>query len=364
MKKTDWIPAAIVTGVTIGLLLLAALGTLWLLLKAGTVLKLLAVALLLALALSPLVDRMERRRIPRGLALVLMLVLLLAVIAGISLLLIPQLAEQVTMFINNLPDYWAALQDRTAAWLARFPYLEQAYQRVDLAGALSARAQGLLAAAGNVASWVAATVTSLVLVAFATVFMLANPRPLLEGALAAIPDRYQEQVRAVASQSAAKLRAWVQGILILSAVIGIASGVGLTLLGVPYAVLFGLLAAVLEVVPTLGPVLAAIPPVLVALIAISPLTALYTALLFVGVQQVESAVLSPLVMSKKLEMHPLSALVALLVMGSLLGIFGAVIALPVLAVLKVVYDTVYLPLIHPPRELEAEAELPPAEESP
>ena len=114
MKKTDWIPAAIVTGVTIGLLLLAALGTLWLLLKAGTVLKLLAVALLLALALSPLVDRMERRRIPRGLALVLMLVMLLAVIAGISLLLIPQLAEQVTMFINNLHDYATlGLQRRT-----------------------------------------------------------------------------------------------------------------------------------------------------------------------------------------------------------------------------------------------------------
>lgn len=350
----------------VGLLLLAALGAVWLVVRVADVIKVLAIALLFTLAIAPVVDRLERWRIPRAIGLTVLLVVVGGVVILVGIILIPPLATQVSEFLSNLPAYWGQLQGQAARLLRSFPSLQHRLEALDVEGIVSSRASSLLAAAGNVAMWVADFLASVALIALATVFMLLNPRPLLGGILSLVPDRHQEKARFIADQAAFKLRAWVQGILILSAVVGAVTGVGLSVIGVPYALLFGMLAALLEVVPTLGPVLSAVPPTLVAL-TISPLTAVYVIVLFVLVQQAESNLLAPVVMSKQLEVHPLSALVALLTMASLLGVFGAVVALPVLAVLKVLYDHLYLPAVHPRASLEPPAQpviLPPPEAGP
>jgi len=343
-RRFPWLPGAITAGVAAGLLLLAAVGGIWLLGRIASTLKVLAVALLLAVALGPAIDRLERRRVPRLLALGLLLLVLAAVLVAAGIMLVPPVVSQTTGFLQSIPDYWEALRDRAISLLRSVPDLGRRLEQVDLVGVLSGHTNTALSAAGSAAGYLAGFLGAVVMVTLATLFMLTNPRPLLRGMLRALPPAYHALASDIAGQIALKLRAWVRGMVILSLVVGVVVGVGLHFLGVPFAVLFALLAAVLEMVPTLGPILSALPPILVAL-TISPLTALWVALLFVAVQQLESAILAPLVMSKQLDMHPLVALVALLVMTSLMGVFGAIIALPLMATLGVLYERLYLPLV-------------------
>lgn len=346
--------AAITAGASGGLIIVGAVAAVWFLLQIGDVLKLLAVALILAVAVEPAVRRLERRRVPRMAAIVLLLLALVLVATGLGMLLIPPVVNQVADFAGRVPEYWQQIQDTAVSWLRAMPALSERLSKLDLVGVMSGYSSGALATAGNVATYVGELMTTLVMVALASLFMLVNPRPLLRGILRAVPAAHRDLVADLAGQAAAKLRAWVNGMLILSAVIGVVVGVALSIIGVPFAILFGLIAAVLEVVPTLGPILAAIPPTIVAF-TINPWLGLGVIAVFLIVQQAESLFLAPLVMSKQLEMHPLAALVALLVMTSLLGVFGAVIALPLVAVLYVLYERLYLPLVEKGEPAQAEA---------
>ncbi len=353
MERFPWLRGAVIAGVAVGVLLLVIFALGWLVARLHQAIEVLVVATLVALAIDPLVEWLDRRRIPRGASVTIVIVVVVGAVAGLGIWLLPVVASQVTAFLGELPGYWQQFQDTLAGWFRRIPALRSAIERAELGPIIAGQSQRLLSLAGNVAVVATRFVAAVVLVALATVFILINPRPLLDGLLRAWPARYEAHVRAIAGQVAYKLRAWVQGIVILGAIIGVAVGLGLWALGIPFAVLFGLIAGLLEVVPTLGPVLSAIPPTLIGL-SISPLKGILVIVLFVVVQQLESNLVTPLVMSRKLELHPLTALVSLIVMTELLGLFGAIIALPTVAVLKVLYEMLYLPAVHPLPEIEAE----------
>jgi predicted PurR-regulated permease PerM len=125
----------------------------------------------------------------------------------------------------------------------------------------------------------------------------------------------------------------------------VASTIGLVALGIPYAHLWGVLAGLFEAIPTIGPILSAVPPILVAL-TISPTKALWVAGLYFLIQQLESNILVPLVMANKVRLHPITLLFFLLMMASFLGIFGALIATPLAAVIKVLYMELYYHRLH------------------
>jgi predicted PurR-regulated permease PerM len=184
-------------------------------------------------------------------------------------------------------------------------------------------------------------VISLIILLVLVIYTVAQPEPLIAGFLSAVPPRYRDRADSTLRNSMEKLKQWAIGSLIVGVIVGVATGVGLHLLGVPYAFLFGVIAAIGELLPTLGPILSAIPPLLLAL-AIDPMIALWVLLFFVVLQQVEGNLLTPLVMGGKLDLHPVSIVFAVLVMHSLFGLFGALLAVPVCAIIKVCWEELYL----------------------
>jgi predicted PurR-regulated permease PerM len=124
-------------------------------------------------------------------------------------------------------------------------------------------------------------------------------------------------------------------------IVGTVSGIGLWLMKVPNAVLFGVLAGIGEGIPTIGPILSAIPPVAVAL-ADDPMKALWVAVLFLGIQQLENNLLVPFIMGSRLNLHPVSILFFVLALGSVLGFAGALLAVPTAIITKVLWEEFYL----------------------
>lgn len=137
------------------------------------------------------------------------------------------------------------------------------------------------------------------------------------------------------------LRLWLLGQLVVMVAVGTLSTIGLWLIGVPGALLLGLFAGLLEFVPVIGPLIAAIPAVLVALVE-SPVTAVYVALLYFGVQQLEEYVITPLAQQRAVHLPPLLTIAAVLIMQILFGILGALVATPLIAALMVLVKMLYL----------------------
>jgi len=360
MPETESHAAHRRTAVLAALTLVGAIAVLYLLRQVLStvvgVIQLFVIAFLIALALQPAVTWLTRRRVPRPLAVLGPLLLVLVALAVLGVIFIPPAARQAGELAKNLPAYGEDLRYRAVELAHRYPslnWLEARLQRMDLSAELGARAGLILrwasAWAGPIAAGVAGGVVSVVLTAFAVIFMLMYPERLRDGILGLFPDRCSAKARHVIGLMVARLRAWIQGIVILMVAVGVLTYIGLVIAGVPYAALFAAIAGLLEIVPTVGPVIAAVPPVLVGL-ARDPMLALWVVIIFLLVQQAENNLLVPFVMSRQLDLHPVSVLFGFLVMASLFGLFGAIIAVPTVACLKVLYDELYTPWAHPKNE--------------
>jgi predicted PurR-regulated permease PerM len=248
---------------------------------------------------------------------------------------------QFSQFADSAPAYWARAQDLLQSLGKRFPQFAHTLNGELLGSRTTERIIQILSTARTFAMGTAAAVLGMVALAFILIFTILNPGPLVDGLLSLFPIAYVKDARTISKQISDKLTIWVEGTFITMFSVGLMCWLGLMILGVDFPVLFGIIAGLLEVIPTIGPVLSAIPPMAVALID-NPIKALYVAILYTAVQQVESNLLVPYVMSTKLRLHPLSLLFAILVLASLLGIFGALIATPTVAVIKVLYEEIYL----------------------
>ena len=203
----------------------------------------------------------------------------------------------------------------------------------------------------NLAAGVISALVLLVLL----IYTIAQPEPLLAGLLSAVPGSVRDRVQTAVRRSMEQLQSWAFGSLIVGLIVGVVTGVALHLMGVPYALLFAVIAAIGEMIPTIGPILAAVPPVLLMLVT-DPWMALWVVVLFLVIQQLESNVLTPLVLGGRMHLHPVSIVFSILVMHSLFGLVGAILAVPVTAILKVCWEEFYLnPRGRDPEEVKAEA---------
>ena len=175
----------------------------------------------------------------------------------------------------------------------------------------------------------------------AGIFLAAQPRFYATGALELFPERRRPLIGQAMAESEKALRLWLKGQLIAMTAVGALTGLGLWLLGMPSALLLGLLAGILEFVPYAGPLLAAVPGVLLAL-AVSPDLALWVALLYFAVQQFEGYVLTPLVQQYAVELPGVLLLFSLLGFGILFGTLGVVLAAPLMVVTYVLIKRLYV----------------------
>jgi len=339
---------AIVAQVAVGVILgaLAVLGIIRSAAVVWPIFQLAVLACLISLALNPVVDWLGRHKIPRPVAAIGMAAIAAAAIAVAVWIVVPPAAREATDLAKSLPGYWQEGQRRLETAAADYPWIIERLQKVDLAKEVASRGGQVVRALGALAASAVSAIFGLVVLAMAVIFTLLKPGPLVDGILGLVPKAHAQKARDVATKMAQKVRAWLWGIVLLMIAVGLMVWAGLSIVGLPYAFLFGALAGLLEVVPTIGPILSAVPPCLLAL-AQEPRMALWVIVIFIAANQIENNLLVPVIMSRRLELHPVSLLLGFLVMTSLFGLFGALVATPAVACCKVLYEELYLPWAHP-----------------
>jgi predicted PurR-regulated permease PerM len=323
---------------------------LWELAKAaGSVLLVFIVAGLIALILNPAVFFLQRRSLPRGLAVLAVYLGFFLALVGIGFLVANPISNQVRTFTNNLPH----LVDEANKHIATFQSelneqgihvhlvnqgktaLQSIQEKVSKsAGKLASSSAGLLTEA-------ASAIFDLVLIFVLSVYMLIYGPEIGRLVRRAMPDSdgtraddYPHLVQRAVSR-------YIGGQLLFSLIMGTSTGVALYLFGVlgifpdgeKYAIAFAVFYGVMELVPYIGPILGALPPVLVALFT-KPITALWVGLLFVGLQQLEGHIVAPQVFGHTLRINPVLVIFALLLGLHVDGIVGALVALPLLSILR------------------------------
>jgi predicted PurR-regulated permease PerM len=316
---------------------------------AGTVVLVFLVSSVIALILNPLVKLVERAHIPHGLAVAAVFLFFFAAFAGAVLLLIQPASDQVAAFQHDVPGLVKSANHTLAdfqRWLDDHNINVQIKKQGQTA--LGTLQSNVLKGSGDVVSFgrdllqrLVEGAFALILVLVVSVYMLLYAESIGRLVRQVMPtgDGTPEDDFPIRAQKA--VSSYVRGQLLFSVIMGTTAGIALYVFGVlgifpdgrSYALFFGVFFGLMELIPYVGPVLGAVPPIIVALLQ-DPLTAVWVALLFLALQQVEGHVVAPQVFGFSLRLNPIIVIFALLFGAEAYGIIGALIALPLVAVLR------------------------------
>jgi predicted PurR-regulated permease PerM len=301
------------------------------------------VSAIFAIGFSPIVRVIERQkllpigsaRFPRWLAILILYLAILGTLGLALFLTFPPLVQQAQAMWERLPEWFERGQQFliTKGWLKEHLTMREAVERAPGTGG---DAVGKVAGAvAGVAGGLFGVVTILIL----TFYMLIDSWNLRESFVRLFPRDRREQVDAASREVMLKVSAWLGGQLLLAGVIGGSSAIGLWALGVPFFYVLALISAIGEMIPVVGPFLAAIPAIAVAA-TVSVEKVIFVIIFFVVQQQLENHILVPKIMSRQVGVSAVTVIVALLIGGSLAGIAGAILAVPTVAILQVVASEV------------------------
>jgi predicted PurR-regulated permease PerM len=325
-------------------LTIALLGTVYLAWRLIGLLLMLAIALLLTSALVPVVAWLDAKRLPHWLSVVTCLGALIGLVVGLVSFVGPLVAEQAAQLAANMAGMEARfewLRLHYAEWRGQFSFLPEFSS---LSGMLVRGLQGALETMIGLTGQFLTVAIGTFSVLFLAFFFLKDGGSLRRQVLALIPTGKREGAHEVLSRVTDRVGRYVLGVLANMIVVGTLTGIGLALLGVPYAAALGLLIGILDIIPFLGPFLGAFPGVLVAF-GISWQTGLWAMAIYLGVQQLESYLTYPNVVGRAAKLHPAWIFLALLAGGELLGIAGMVLAVPTVVVAQIVLEEWYFPWV-------------------
>jgi predicted PurR-regulated permease PerM len=318
--------------------------------------------LVLAYLLLPLVNWLDRHmparlsawRVARPLAILVTYLLLIALFAGIIAFFVPLVIEQVEVLIENWPQLAGRVEDwgeRGLGWYTNnVPEDWKTTIETNLKGladeAIAAIQAGLVATVRTVSSTIS-FVIGLVVIPFWLFYILHDENQVKAGVVQALPERLQADVQCVSSLIDDVLSAYIRGQLLLCLFVGGMATVALLLIDVPFALVLGLIAGIFEALPYVGPILGAIPALLVAVLS-NPASAIWVAVAFFAIQQVENLILVPRIAGESVKLHPAMVMVVLVVGNELAGFLGMLVAVPVTAIIRDVFKYLYLRLLDEP----------------
>ena len=306
-------------------------------------------AVVVATIFQALADRIEKvTHCRESIAVAVSILIILGLVAGFAALFGGHLAQQVEVMRRNLPVAWRALELRI--------------NDLGLSGQIRVmvdsiiRSGGTFAGLGRLVLSIGNGVAEVAVVLVGGIYLAAQPRIYRTGVIKLTPPSKRHLIAEAMDESEAALRLWLKGQLIAMAAVGTLTGLGLWLLGMPSAMLLGLIAGILEFVPFAGPILSAIPAILLAL-AVSPDLALWVALLYFGVQQLEGYVITPLVQQYAVDLPGMVLLFSLIAFGIIFGTLGVVLAAPLTVVSYVLVKRLYvIEALHTPTPIPGENE--------
>ncbi len=324
---------AIINGVAA--LFILGLAAVWF---AADALLLVFACILFAVLLYKLSDMLaQRTNMKRQVALALVVLLLFAVVGLGGWAMAPQIAEQSGKLAETVPQSIEKLQE----FVKQHPVLQRVAAELPPPEQALKQMSSLVPNAGLFFGGVIGALGNVVIILFVGIYFAASPHLYTNGFIKLVPQAKRPRARQVMKKMGDTLGSWLLGKSISMLIVGVATSVGLGLLGVPLGLLLGIIAGLLDFVPYLGPILAGIPAVLIAF-SISPDLALYTILLFTGVQLVEGYLLQPLIESRAVDLPPALTIVMQLVFGTLFGFAGVALATPLAAALKVLVQMLYV----------------------
>lgn len=301
---------------------------LWFLFVVRDILVSLFVAVIVVSAVHPLVERLTRLRIPRSLSILLVYGTILLGIGALGSIIVPPLVDQSLKLLSNIPQYVIAVREQ-------FGVSEQLIDPTFLQNQVAPLSSNLVSLSVGLFSDIVGIITLGVFT-----FYLLLERTKLESYLARlIAPTHHEQVDTLIRTIEERLGAWVRGELTLMTIIGVLVYIGLRVLGVEFALPLAIVAGLLEIVPVVGPIVSAIPAILIALTA-SPILALAVGALYFLVQQLENNIIVPKVMERAVGIHPLLTILGLMIGGKLMGVVGALLAVPMVVVAQTILTDV------------------------
>ena len=342
-----------------------------------------AIGFLIAYVLNPLVDLLGRLRINRALAVVLVYLLLLQVFVLGSVLLtqvvaetarfvaiVPTAIEELAGVLGRLTEWFGGIMDAapdvlqerfglelTGEELAQQSQEQLATWLTALAQALNRFLERVVAEGPGVlmagATTIISTTFQVVLIAIGSAYFLYDYHRITANVRRFVPVRWRDVHADLAHKADRAVGGYLRGQIMIAVILGFLIWIGLTWIGVPLALAISFLAAVFNLVPYLGPVVGTLPAVLLGL-TVSPLTALLALVVFVVVNQIEAHLLSPMILGKSTDIHPVTVLISIMIGIGFLGILGAFVAVPIAALAKVVLEEYLLtrPAYQDPADVE------------
>jgi predicted PurR-regulated permease PerM len=304
----------------------------------------LAVAVLVTVLIAILLDaaarRLEPRGIPRKAGALIALIAGIAVFVGLMFLIVPPFVEQTNNFVNNVPhiarDVQNQLHNITGASKSEIGRHAQKFAK-----RYTDHPERLIGPLTSIGISVAGIVVGLVLILIIAYYMAANPWPLLNGVARLFPPERREHAHFVMTRLRDAWLGWMQGVVVNMIVTGVLVYVGLSLIGLDYALVFAVVSGLFVLIPYYGAFLAGIPPVLFGL-AQSPGKALLALVVYVAAHEVEGNLTVPLVMSRTVQLHPAVIAIGVLVVGKLMGFAGLIVAVPVLSFITITVEEFWI----------------------
>lgn len=291
----------------------------------------------------PVVTFLTGRRLPKGIAILIIYLLAVGVVTLFGALVGPALSKQVADLFTNLPNYIVEVREflddlshsKQYKWALSQEYVSFDKIEASLLDYTSNLPTDITNSLSSVFSVVTNVTLIVVTVPFMLFYMLKDGHKLPHAISRFIPINYRTQGLTILSETGETLSTYIQGQALVCLFVGLTTFIGYLIIDMPYALVLALIGAVTNIIPYVGPFIGAAPAVIVALFQ-SPMEAVFVIIVIVIVQQLDGNIISPLVIGKKLNTHPLTIIIVLLVAGNIAGIMGMILAIPTYSVTKTI----------------------------
>ncbi|PIR42553.1 hypothetical protein CO058_00755 [candidate division WWE3 bacterium CG_4_9_14_0_2_um_filter_35_11] len=311
------------------LLFLLTVFFIWIFWLIRDVLLFLFVSLILALALEPFVNFLVRKKFHRGFSVVFVVLTMLFIVVGLASVSLVPFIHQTQILIANFPNYMRYLSEIPGAGEYVSKFNDGIFSQLNQSG-------------GSVINFTLGAfsgVLSLVLIFVFTIYMLIDSKNLRLMFVDFFEDGRRDEIQRLVTKIETRLGSWLRGQIFLMFIIGLLIYIGLLIIGMDYALALAVIAGLLEIVPIIGPIISVVPAALIAFF-ISPVLGVGVIVLYIVIQQLENNLIVPKVMQRAIGFNPLITIVALMVGGQLLGIVGAILAIPILITVYEVFKYV------------------------
>ena len=303
------------------------------------------ITVLLVYIVKPLSNRLTAKKIPVGISILIVYLFMLSVLAAASIYLIPELAANIRELMETLPQLissYESIFNNLLSIINSSNWSEQVKgaifeQIANVVGQAQEFLVRLLEDGLKLVVDMARIIVDLTIALVLTYYTIKDGDKFKEYALRLLPRRWRNGLTGVCKEISRILAGFIQGQLMIAFIVGILETIGLMIVGMRYPLVLGMIGGLANIIPYFGPYIGAIPAVAIAL-TISPIKAVWTVVVFLAVQQIDNNFISPKMIEGRLGLHPVATIFAVLAGGEFFGIMGMLLAVPVMAILRVIFN--------------------------